>query len=102
MSGEVEVKRRHPVMIVLQSLLDGLPVEMEGEEYWLDDNGRLVIKRESINTETREKKDVFLIVDVSVGAFIKLCEKLPEADVITVAGNNVLNKIRRGELRKRK
>lgn len=101
MSGEVEVKRRHPVMIVLQSLLDGLPVEMEGEEYWLDDNGRLVIRRESINTETQEKKDVYLIIDASVGAFIKLCERLPEADVITIAGNNVLNKVRRGELRRR-
>jgi hypothetical protein len=102
MSDEVALKRRHPVMIVLQSLLDGLPVEMEGEEYWLDDNGKLVIKRESINTETQEKRDVFLVMDMNVGAFIKLSEKLPEADVITIAGNNVLNKVRRGELRRRK
>ncbi len=101
MSGEV-VKRRHPVMIVLQSLLDGLPVEMEGEEYWLDDDGKLVIRRESVNTETQEKRDVFLIMDMNVGAFIKLCARLPETDVITIAGNNVLNKIRRGELRDRR
>jgi hypothetical protein len=101
MKDEVILKRRHPVMIVLQSLLDGLPVEMEGEEFWLDDDGKLVIKRESINTETQEKRDVFLVMDMNVGAFIKLCEKLPEADVITIAGNNVLNKVRRGDLRRR-
>jgi len=102
MSDEVTLKRRHPVMIVLQSLLDGLPVEIDGEEYWLDDAGKLVIKRESINTQTQETRDVYLGIDVSVGAFIKLCEKIPEADLITIAANNVLNKIKRGELRKRR
>lgn len=94
------LNKRHPALIVLQSLLDGYPATIEGEEYWMDEETReVVIRRESMNTQTGEKKEVFLRIDMNVGAFFKMCEKLPEKAVIEIAANKVLNDLRRGKLR---
>lgn len=92
--------QRHPALIVLQSLLDGYPVPIEGEEYWMDEETKeVVIRRESENTQTGEKKEVFLRIDMNVGAFFKMCERLPEKSLIEIAANKVLNDLRRGKLR---
>lgn len=94
------LNKRHPALIVLQALLDGYPVPIEGEEYWMDEETReVVIRRESENTQTGEKREVFLRIDMNVGAFFKMCERLPEKAVIEIAGNKVLNDLRRGKLR---
>jgi len=91
--------RKHPALIVLQSLLDGIPVEIEGESYWLDEKKRLVVEREAIDLKTQKSREVFLLVDMSIGAFLNMCERLSDEDIITIAGNNLLNQARRGELR---
>lgn len=93
---KASVVKKHPVVIVLQSLLDGVPVEIDGEEYWMDAETRQVaIRRESVNMKTGKKREVFLGIDMSVGAFTRMCEKLPEEKIIEIAANHVLNKIRR-------
>lgn len=94
----MKVEQKHPALIVLRSLMIGVPVTIEGYEYWMDPESRqVVIRRESINTKTGETKDVFICPDMSVGAFIKMCEKIPENDVIEIVGNIVLNEINRKE-----
>lgn len=94
----MKVEPKHPALIVLRSLMIGVPVTIEGEEYWMDPESRKVaIRRELINTKTGETKEVFICPDMSVGAFVKMCEKLSENEVFEIVGNIVLNESNRKE-----
>lgn len=90
--------KKHPALIVLRALILGLPVDMGGEEYWMDEETRQFgVWRRSVNTETREEKDVFLGVDITLAGFVKRCEGFSEEQLIELAANITLNELRRKE-----
>lgn len=90
-------KGKHPALVILGSLLKGVPVKIDGEEYHLADNV-LCVKRSVYAGIGQEPVGERLIrIDMSVGAFVKMCERLTltEEQLFEIAANTVLNDIRR-------
>lgn len=89
MEGEkkVEIKRRHQALVVLKCLLDGHTIIHEGEEWYYQD-GVFGVKRGRLRGG--ESEEVILGVDMSLPAFVKWCERLPEVEIVQMAFNAVL------------
>lgn len=94
---KVELKRRHPAMILLDILLDGHPVRMEGDE-WMIQDGRLGVVRDSFDGSGKKQETYLLHVDYELSAFIKLCERQTEATIQAAIFSHVVTKHNRKEL----
>ena len=82
------------VRIVLKSLMNGIPVEIEGEWYHMSVDFE-ILKRMGHYTiengiETRGD-DFYIHTHMSTGQFVKLCQKLTKDEVFLVAANSALN-----------
>lgn len=90
---KVENKKRHPALVILGILLEGHQgVKVNGEEWWYQD-GVFGLRRECWKGDVRQD-DVLIGVDMSVGDFIRWCEKLPEETVIQAVFASVVAKER--------
>ncbi|GAH76145.1 unnamed protein product, partial [marine sediment metagenome] len=76
--------RAKPV-VVLNALLSGSEVEMEGTRWVLDDRGELC----SIATN-QHGDEKLLRCDCTIGGFIAMCEKLDLTDTFLIGAVNVL------------
>lgn len=88
----IVVKKKHPASIVLNILLDGHPVQMEGDE-WIYEDGVFGVVRDAFDLVTGKKDGSYILTPgISVSAFIKMCERLPEQDVIAAVFSHVVTK----------
>lgn len=87
---ELKLNRKHPALIVLQTLLRGDPMLHAGEEWYLQD-GVFGPKRVMENSQTGEKREVILGVDMTLAAFVGWCEKLPEEVILQTVFNAVMH-----------
>lgn len=85
--------QRHPATTILSIILSGEPVFVDGEE-WAYREGIFGVWRQSFRDGVRQE-DIFLGVDMSIGAFIKWCEKLPEETILQAVFNKVLHQDRK-------
>jgi len=95
---------RSKAEVILSALMRGYPVELDGYEYYLDDNSEMARKVEVRETRPdgangRTVKDEFvghkyLTVDYTLGQFIKACEGIPDKDITIIVGNMTLNDIK--------
>lgn len=91
-SKPVELKKRHPAAIILNIILEGQSVLIKGEE-WSYQDGVFGLRRERWVDGVRQE-DILLGVDMSVGDFIRWCEKLPEETIIQAVFSSVVAKER--------
>lgn len=89
---KVDVKRRHPAAIIFNIILEGQAVLINGEE-WRYQDGIFGIRREKWTDGVRQE-DILLSIDMTVGDFIKWCEKLPEETIIQAVFASVIGKER--------
>lgn len=76
----VELKKRHPALILLNILLDGHPVTMEGDE-WRYENGVFGVVRDVFDGQGKKTDTILLGVEYSLIGFIKLCERQSEETI---------------------
>lgn len=86
---KVEVKRRHPALILLGIALQGHPVKVGGEE-WTYADGVFGVVRKAFDGEGKEDGIYIYGVDLSVQAWIKMCEKVPEEEIVAAIGSYIL------------
>lgn len=90
---KVEIKKRHPALVILKILLEGNQgVKVNEDEWWYQD-GVFGLRRQCFKGDVRQE-DVLIRVDMSVGDFIRWCEKMPEQTVIQAVFASVVAKER--------
>ncbi len=87
---ERSVNRNRSAIIILEGLMRGLTITLEGNRYVLatTQNGGYqlcMIAREN------DIEDVVLGSPMDIGTFISYCEKLPEEEISFIVANLVLN-----------
>lgn len=92
MSDPKETAKRHPALIILSALLDGHGVSIKGEEWWYQD-GIFGLRRQRWENGVRQD-DVLIEVEMTVGGFIRWCEKLPPETISQVVFSTVVAKER--------
>lgn len=88
----VEVKKRHPAALILNIILEGQSVLINGEE-WSYQDGVFGLRRQRWVDDVRQD-DILLSIDMTVGQFIQWCERLPEETVIQAVFSSVVSKER--------
>jgi len=86
---ELKLKAKHPALIMLGALLRGDPMIVDREPWYLQD-GVFGPKRVMEDSKTGEKTEILIGVDMSIGAFVQWCEKLPEDAILQTVFNTVL------------
>ena len=81
-------------IIVLEALLQGHVVTMDGTNYVLDNN-KLYMKCLQTNTKSKEEKQILLKVNLSIDNFIRECETLSFDESFIISSNVALTKIKR-------
>ena len=88
-------EERHAAVILLESLLDGIPVEIGGQTYALSEDYRLCTKGTKFSTENPEGEEVWLNTWAEIPHLIKIAESMTKEERVGMVGNLVLNQIRR-------
>jgi hypothetical protein len=79
--------RKHNAVVILQALLDGLPIELEeGVKYAFNTDNDLCI----IGHYEKTNEEVLLLSYMRLKEFIDMCEKMPFDKVFIIGANNVL------------
>jgi hypothetical protein len=94
---KVEIKRRHPALILLNILLDGHPVKMEDDE-WMIQDGKLGVVRDSFDASGKKQDTYLLHVDYDLSHFIKLCERQTEETIQAAVFSHVVTNENRRRL----
>lgn len=82
-------KKRHPALILLNIALEGHPVKI-GNEEWTYADGVFGIVRKVFDGQGEEIETCVIGVDISMQAWIKMCEKASEAEVIGAVFSHVV------------
>lgn len=82
---------KHSSLIVLDALLNGMIVELDGRRYGLDEKNRLLAMLED--------NESGMVVDCSLPAFISWCEKVSEQEIFLIAANNALTQCKERKAR---
>lgn len=85
----VEIKRRHPALILLNILLDGHPVMMEGDE-WRYEDGAFGVVRDAFDSAGKKTDTYLLGVEYTLIGFIKLCERQSEETIQAAVFSHVV------------
>jgi len=91
---ELRLERRHPALVILRALLQGNPLLVDKEEWYLQD-GIFGPKRVMEDSKTGEKREIILGVDMTLAGFVAWCEKLPEETVLQTVFNSVMHMSRK-------
>ncbi len=91
---KVEIKQRHPALILLRIALEGHPVKL-GDEEWTYADGVFGVVRKAYDSEGKEDGIYVYGVDLSVQAWIRMCEKASEQDIMANIASHVLTDINR-------
>lgn len=93
---------RHPAVVVLDALLDGLEVEIP----WLESNircklvnGHLCHHCHMISYERGRKVregEQWLPLDLSLGEFLQACSEMSKERLVDVAAKTALNRLKEG------
>jgi len=97
MTKPIELKKRHPAVIVLEALLEGQRLTSEGECYCLSEEYSFGVVRRVVEDYEKDpdgRETVF--GSLSVQAFIHLCLSLPEETVIGLSFQSAVTKARTG------
>jgi hypothetical protein len=85
-------------LIVLKALLEGQEIEMsitdEQSEIFMLYDGKFGIRREQTlikDGKEVDRQDVFLLIDVPLDDFIKMCHKLDESTLSTIVARMALS-----------
>jgi hypothetical protein len=94
--GVLDVSLRAKASVVLEALLLGATVKLDGESYVLDDNHALCIPAKKFTLGSKKPpEDCLLAVDMTLQEFLKACEKLTGEDVFLLNASNVLSRERK-------
>jgi hypothetical protein len=108
LEGE-EPMKKHNAEIVLRALLMGIPITNKDKQvfkYTETNNGmNLCVRMWSHSPDPGSKdysaEEFWLSAGMSFNAFIKMCEEIPENEIVHIAGNIGLNEAKWAEKRKK-
>jgi hypothetical protein len=95
--------KREPVHTIINWLMMGGSVKLDGREFQMDEEYNLCIETPVLklgNTKIGDKKfkdqweKRLIKVDYSVGAFIRMCRKVSEEEFFTICANLTLNDVK--------
>lgn len=82
-----DFKTTRSSLTILESLLLGLPIEVENKEYLLGGDNELCLVAYS------DKDELCLLkLDISLKDFINFCSKITSEERVVISANNVLNR----------
>jgi len=80
------LNKRHPALIVLKNLLTGGRYKQDGYTWCLDEDYNMC------HVFTNQKgEEVLMKCSVTLGMFVRLCEKLPEEEIVSMVASTVLS-----------
>lgn len=84
-------------MTVMNALDSGMYVKIEGHEYAMSEDNEIIIVGERFATtedyKANKSTEIYLKVDYPINAFIQMCEKMDEADILGINATIALTKM---------
>ena len=88
--------RRPNGIIVLEAMLDGRKVKIDGQTWCMSEDHEICMPAKHYKGDLDgEYEEVGMKVEMSVGVFFNMCEKLTEEEVFTISAESVLTEINR-------
>lgn len=85
---------KHPALILLGALLEGIPLQKDGEK-WILQDGRFGVWRERVDTTTGQRDEIILYVDMTLDGFVKWSQKFTPDELWTIGAETVLTQSKR-------
>lgn len=92
----MKLKRREKSEIVLAALFEGIPVSLNGKEYYMTQDNALGIKALTFN-DSKEwvwNGEDLLEEDMSLKQFIKMCKELTDEEIAKIVCDLTITKIK--------
>lgn len=86
---------RHPALIILEALLGGELVHVNGEVVAMAENNKL-------GMPMLGNADKVITYDCDISSFINMCEKATKEEIFGITANTALNKVKKDERKNRK